>query len=263
MTKELTNKVSEDTLALLRDSYPVEQSNNRIKLPRLSMASQDKTEGKGKSLKVVTEAGTFFIEKETDEVNEEGKKIWEKTELGNGISGIILYKRKQLRMYDEDTETYTSSPVFDDVNETVPLFSNKQEVARGTVAELKALYQYTDKDGKQKSRLEDNVILYVEYEGDVYQMNLRGSSMYSFLGYSRKVIVPSVVTKFSSEAKEKGTIAWNQMTFEPEQSLTEAQAQEVVAKIAEIKEAIEAERGGFTRETTEVERVSEEEAKKF
>jgi len=251
-SKALSTELSADTIALLEDSYPVEQSANRITLPRLGMVSQDKVEGKGKAMKVVTEAGTFFVEKPTDEENEEGKKVWSHDEIGDSIEGVILFQRKQLRNYDEKTEQYTSSPVYDNDDEVLPLFCDKAEVGRGTPAELKAKYEYTDKDGKVKSRLEDNRILYVEHKGEIYQMNLRGSSMYSFLTYARKVLPPTVVTVFSSEAKEKGTIAWNMMTFNAKRKLTQAEADSVVAKIGEIKNAVRAERGQFNTVKAEV-----------
>lgn len=258
MTKELSTKINAETLEVLRNSYPVEKGANRIMLPRLTMASQDVTEGKGKAMKVVAEAGTFYIERPTDEEDENGKKIWEKKELGSEIEGVILYQRKQLRMFNETTEEYTSSPVFDNEDEIVPLFCNRSEVGRGTPAELKEKYQYTDKEGKVKSKLEENRILYVQYKGDYYQMNLRGSSMYSFLSYARKVIPPAVVTVFGSEPKEKGTIAWNQMTFEVKRNVTQAEAEEIVKKVDEIKSAIIAEKSQYLNQNAEVVKVKEE-----
>lgn len=255
MTKgrELANVASEETLQALQESYPVEQGGQRIMLPRLGMVSQDVVEGKGKAMKVVTEAGTFFIEKQTDEEDEDGKKIWERTEIGTEIEGIILFQRKQLRMFDEKTEEYTSSPVYDKDDEIVPIFCNKQEVGRGTPKELQAQFEYTDKNsGKVRSKLEVNRILYVEYEGEIYQMNLRGSSMYSFLGYSRKVLPPSVITTFNSEPKEKGSIAWNQMTFNVKRKLSDKEAQEILHKVSEIKRAVQFEKDQYSAVTVEV-----------
>ncbi len=256
-TKEITTVMSEDTLAMLEESYPVEQGNTRISLPRLGMMSQDKMEGKGKSMVVVAEAGTFFTEKQSDEEDETGKKLWEREELGDSIEAIILFQRKQLKSYDESTEEYTSSPVYDSDDEVIPLWLNKKEVARNTPVELKKMYQYTDKEGKVKSSLEDNRILYVQYQGDVYQMNLRGSSMYSFLTYAKKTLPPSVLTTLSSEPKEKGTISWNQMTFTAKRKLTEAEAQEIVAKVVEIKQTIAAEKSQY-KKVDEVDRKNAE-----
>ncbi len=266
--KELANVVSEETLVALQESYPVEQNGQRIILPRLGMVSQDVVEGKGKSMKVITEAGTFFTEKPTDEEDPDtGKKIYKREELGTEIEGIILFKRYQLKMYHENEDTFTSSPVFDNENEEIPLFKDKSEVARGTVKELQAKYEYTDKaTGKIRSKLELNRILYVQYEGETYQMNLRGTSMFAFLTYARKVLVPSVVTHFSSEAKEKGSINWNQMTFNAKRKLTEKEAQEILQKVQEIKQAVSFERAQFGKNEivhAEVVSKAEQEYQKF
>lgn len=256
--KELTNQPTEQQLAELRSSFPTEPAFNRILLPRLGMVSQDKTEGRGKTLKVISEAGTFFTERETEELDENGKKIWAKTELGTEINGIIFFARKQLRYYDEATEKYTSSPIYDLDSEVVPLFCDKKEVARGTPADLKKNYEYTDKDGKVKSRLEENRILYVLYEDEVYQMNLRGSSMYSFMKYARSVLPPSVITTFGSETREKGSIVWNAMTFEVARPLTTDEADLIVAKQKEIRDAIVSEKQFFNAKAEETAKADED-----
>src|SRR3990167_4224542 len=103
MTKDITTKVSDEALAILKESYPQETSFKRIILPRISLVSQDKTEGKGKSMKVIAEAGTFYLEEQTDEQDENGRYIWKKTDLGKSIDGIIFYQRNQLRMFDSAT----------------------------------------------------------------------------------------------------------------------------------------------------------------
>lgn len=266
--KELANVVSEETMIALQESYPVEQNGQRIILPRLGLVSQDVTEGKGKQMKVITEAGTFFTEKPSDEEDPDtGKRIYKREELGNEIEGVILFKRYQLKMYHENDDTFTSSPVFDNEEEIVPIFKNKEEVGRGTVKELQAKYEFTDSNtGKIRSKLELNRILYVQYEDEIYQMNLRGTSMFAFLAYARKVLVPSVVTTFSSEAKEKGSINWNQMTFNVKRKLTEKEAQEILQKVQEIKRAIEFERAQFSGNVIRgevVESAAEKEYKKF
>ncbi len=216
-----------------------------------------RVEGKGKNKKitVVEAAGTFFTEHETDEKEEvtaedgtvSQKPIWKKTELGESIEVVILYQRRQLRMYDEKTELYTSSPVFDTDDDVIKLFCNKNEVGKGTPAELKSKYMYQDKDGKQKCKLEENRILYVLYEGEKYQLNLRGSSMYAYLTYARKTIPNTVVTRLSSEAKEKGDIAWNQMTFVAASGLeTDPElADQVLTEMKKLEAGIQIERQSF------------------
>lgn len=255
--QELANVVSEETMVALQESYPAEQGGQRIILPRLGMISQDVLEGKGKSTKVVTEAGTFYTEKPTDEEDKDtGKKVYKREELGSEIEGIILFQRKQLKMYDAKTELYTSSPTYDKDDEILPIFCNKEEVGRGTPKELQAKYLFTDENtGKERSKLEVNRILYVDIDGEIFQLNLRGTSMFAFLTYTRKVLPPSVVTEFSSEPKEKGKINWNQMTFTVKRKLSEKEAQEVLQKVSEIKRAVDVERAQFSRDTVDVEVV--------
>ena len=247
MKKETAlEKVDQELVAQLRESFPFDPSALRIQLPRISMRSQDKMEGTGKNKKVVEAAGTFYEEKQTAEVDEEtGKNKWSHDELGDSIKGVILFQRKQLRLYDEKTESYTSSPVFDTVDEVVPLFCNKSEVARGTTAELKAKYEYKDEDGKTKSKLEDNKILYVLVGDDVFQMNLRGSSMYAYQTYTRKCVPNTVLTGFGSEAREKGKIEWNQMTFETLRPLDNKELTDVMARVTEIKDSIMVEKQSY------------------
>lgn len=242
----LANVASDKQLAELQCEFPTEPTFNRIFLPRLGLVTQDKTEGKGKKMKVIAEAGEFFVERQGEEVNEEtGYKLWKREDIGEEFEGIILYQRKQLRMYDEDAQKYTSSPIYDNEDEVLPLFCDKKEVHRGTPKELKEIYKFTDKKGKVRSSLEDNRIVYVLYKGEMYQMNLRGSGMYSYLSYTRKTTPNTVVTTFNSEEREKGDVEWNCMTFEVKNPISSEQAKDVISRTAEIKEAIVMEKGHF------------------
>lgn len=263
---------SEETLALLRESFPAEEGFVSVQLPRLSMVSQDKTEGKGKNMKVVAEAGQFL--KETQDEEETAteveelvkgktvtktvmKKLWSKEDLGTEIEGVIIFQRKQLKFYDESTEMFTSSPIYDSDEDVIPLFCNKSQIDEGTPKELKAKYEYTDKNGKVKSKLEDNRIIYILYEGAVYQMNLRGSSMYSYMTYHRKVGSPAVyLTKFSSEPMEKGSIAWNQMQFEAIRPITADESEQAAQFVTEIKQGIQQQKRFFASKTVDPERIA-------
>lgn len=259
--------VDQQAIEMLKSMYPVERGFNRILLPRLGMVSQDQTEGKGKAMKVVTVAGTFFTEKQNEEEteNEDGKMVkeWNKEEIGDSIEGIILFHRKQLKMYDEATEKYTSSSVFDTEEENIILFCDKKEVARGLAKDLKEKYLYTDKTGKVKSALEENRILYVLYENEVYQMNLRGSSMYSFMKYTGKIFPPAVVTSFSSEPKEKGEIEWNQMTFAVKRALDNDELADVVERVQGIKDGIAMEKGYYAQQNVSKSTDTEKDFKDF
>lgn len=244
----LSTQLSKEQMAILDSSYPIEESQfTRVLLPRLGMVSQDVMEGKGKLKKVTTEAGTFFTEHQTDEEDENGKKIWKREEIGTEIEAIILYERKQLSYYDKANEVYTSSPIFDSKDQELPLFKDKVEIDRGTPAELKSRkeYQGVTAAGKPKSNLEDIKILYVLYKDEVYQMNIRGTSMYAFIGYKKTVQPNKVVTRMNSEAKENGAIEWNQMTFENARSITSKEAEVVIKHVQEIQTAIEAEKAFY------------------
>ena len=244
---------SEEQLALLRSEFPQEQGYKRNILPKLGMFSQDQTEefknpktGK-KEIKITSEAGTFYLEKETGELDENDKKIWAKDEIGTEIEATIIYSRKQLKFYDESTESFISSAVYDNDDEVIPLWANKAEIAKGTPAELKARPEYQfEEDGKKKSRLKDNRILYVLYEGELYQMSIGGSSMYSWMSFLRKILSPaSMVLKLSSEPKEKGKIAWNQMTFERVRDINAEEADTIIGLVTDIKNGILAEKAFF------------------
>jgi len=279
-------ELDQDLEAELDQAFPAETSQPRINLPRISFVSQDVIEGKGKLSKVVVEAGTFFQENQTeeDEVDDAGKKtgrkVWSKEELGPEIEGFIIYQRKQLKMYDEATEKYTNSTIFDSEDEEVPLFCDKKQVDKGLPAELRQKYMYTNKKGKRVSALEDNRILYVLFDDGVkdedgntyhvYQLNLRGSSMYSFITFARKNNVPKVLIKFSSEPKENGDVAWNQMTFEAVRPIDNDELQLIVSRVRGIKGAIEAEKGQYVKAEivdqangTQTQRDALEAARKF
>lgn len=249
--KELVTVASAELLAQLGNEFPADSGFTRILLPRLNMVSQDVMEGKGKAMKVVTEAGTFFtdMQSEEEEKGEDGKmyKPWVKTELGAEIEAIVIFQRKQLRFYDSNAEMYTSSPIYDSNEETVPLFCDKKEIARGTPAELKARkeFQGVTAAGKPTSKLEENKILYVLYDEKIYQMNLRGTSMFAFMKYAKENVPNTVLTAFSSEPQEKGTTKWNQMTFEAKRQVTGKEAEEILAHIAEIKEGITQEKSFY------------------
>lgn len=254
----LAKAPDEAMLALLRAEFPTEPSFQRDLLPRLTLISQDVTEevkvnGK-KQINVITEAGTFVIEKQEKNDDgslvmdeETGKQVWSKDELGDEIEGIILFERKQLRYYDEATGEYTSSPVYDTADEVVPLFRNKAEVDRGLPAELQAKYPGFTAKGKPKSNLEENRILYVLYDGDMYQMNLRGTSMFSYLDYKRKArpAVPAVMTKFTSVHMENGATQWNKMMFDATRPLDAAEVKAVVERVQAVKEGIAEEKAFF------------------
>ena len=205
-----------------------QSAGSRPPLPRLLFKGQDVMTGTGKAKKVDIEAGTFFTDKPV-----EGQDEWEKLEIGMELEGKILYHRRQLSMYDEATGSYTSGPVFDTDEDVFPIWSNKVEVAKGTAKELQAMYEEertARKTGKTytASNLEENTVLYVEYEGTIYQLTIRGTSQKEFRKYAKTTNIPTVMTKFFSEARSVGTTDWNCMMFSPARDLTAAEMAEVM-----------------------------------
>lgn len=254
VSRALVQTLTDEQAAALLAQFPVEDTFVRTLLPRLGMISQDKFEGKGKNAVLVAEAGMFFTEVPSDELDPAtGKKMWNKTDLGTEIEGIIIFQRKQLRMYDESTQKYTSSPIYDSNDELVTIFCDRQKVATDTPENLKKMYPAVSRAGKPTSKLQEDRILYVllnnDEEHQIHQLNLHGTSMYAFLDYARKNPVPTVLTTFNSKPKENGSTNWNQMTFVASRKITPEEFSAVSAKQQEIKEGVAAEKAYFSRDT--------------
>jgi len=248
-TKEITI-ANADVMEQLAAAYPQEEGGKRISFTRIGMYSQDQTEstgtGKTKKITVTHAAGEFYIDRPTDKkediLDAKGKKVgtktkYEKEELGQEIEAIIFYKRHQLKAFDEAKDLWRNTPVFDSQDEEIPLFEDGKEIARGTPQQLKDMYLFVDKDGKTKSSLKDERVMYILHEGEAYQINLKGSSMYSLLTYERNVrACPTVLTKLSSVFQEKGEVSWNKMTFEAIRGVTPEEA----VKVLELQKQIAA-----------------------
>lgn len=252
---EVANVLSEESSETLKQLYPVEQSFSRILLPRITFLSQDKVEGKGKAMKVIAEAGTFISEKP----NEAGE--WEKKELGKEIDVQIFYHRRQLRYWDAANESFINSPIYDDENDIVPLFQDKKQIDKGTQRELQA--KYPPKEGRKMSSLEDERILYVMYEGDMYQMNVKGGSKWAFLTYARSINPSAVLTTITIEDKKNGSISWNQMVFTQNRDITEDEAKDIIAKVTDIRTAINSEKAFYQNVLTGEQKKTDEELEKF
>ena len=240
-TKKGTKEVAvadEKTLAKVAGAYQQEGRGTVIQFPRICLAAQDDED---KDLK----AGQFYIERQSDEVDEEtGKKVFEREKIKDGLEVMIYYKRHQLQYFDG--KDFFNSPIYDLPDEVLPLWKKGTEVHRGTPAELRAEYEYKDPTTKKvKTLLQDSRILYVIYKDELYQMNLRGSHMYALLKYERGVNPTTVITKLSSEYQKKGKNEWNQMTFAIVKKLTPTQATLVAEKQDELIQKIAEQKAGF------------------
>ncbi len=265
------SKITEAQLAILNDSYPVEISHNKQSFPRLGMISKDVLEetgkGKTKKIKLIQAAGSFYTEKESDEVktDEDGKvkKVWNKEFFdGETIEAVILYKRRQLRFYDASLEKFISSPIYDDKDQVISLFLDKRVIARGTPAELQKLYPSKTAKGKDSSKLKETYILYLLIDGVTYQWNLTESSKYAFLDYTRAVPNPStVITEIGSIEETFGTNTYRKATFTSKGLIDSKVFDTVVAQQATIKEYVESDRKFFLEapKTTEDDTISPEE----
>lgn len=249
-TNAVAKTASEEQIsALALGGVEQEASYTRISLPRFGMVAQDKTEehgtGKNKTISVIEAAGTFFYERETeDEVERKDGtmgKEWTHEQIDeNEVPEIIIVAaRKQLRYWDTAEKKYTSSPVFDTADEEVVLFKDRQEVDRGTMRDLQSRFpKGTTSKGKKFPLLKEEAILYVLIEGELFQMNVRGSSLWALSSYKRKVPISTVVTALGYEQETSGSNTYTKMTFNAVRKLNAQEAEMAIEKIREIKQAI-------------------------
>lgn len=245
MSKKQTSlALSEDQLALLNSSFPVGEESNRLSLPKFGMLSKDITEetgtGKNKKIKVIEAAGTFYTEKDQGETNEEGKKVWTKTFLeGETVDVQIVYFRHQLRFYDKSLEKFISTHIYDTADQVLPLYLDKQIIKRGTEKELQALYPKLTQKGKPSSSLDKKTILYVLYEGEMYQFELSVSSGWEFSGYKRKVNPSTVVTTLSSTEEQAGSNVYRKINFNIKRPITSDEFGGVKEAVDQVKAQVE------------------------
>jgi hypothetical protein len=214
--------ITAEQLAILNESYSVETQNTRQSFPRFGMLAKDIVEetgtGKNKKIKLVQAAGSFYTEKETDEVETDddgkAKKSWKKDFFDTEtVQATIIYRRKQLRFYDAGLEKFISSPIYDNSDQVVPLYLDKRQIAKGTPVELQALYPTKTAKGKDSSKLKETYILYILIDGVTYQWNLTESSKWAFLDYARTVNPSTVVTEIGSVEETFGTNTFRKATF--------------------------------------------------
>ena len=218
MTKQIA-KLTDEQLAILNESYPINDDESRLLLPRFGMLSKDIVEesgtGKNKKITVLQAAGTFYTERDLGEVNEEtGKKVWTKEFLeGEEQDVIIAFHRKQLRKYDSSLEKFISTPIFDNADQILPLYLDKQIIKRGNQATLQACYPALTQKGKPTSDLKEEVILYVVYKNELYQCNISQSSKWEFKTYKKNINPSTVVTTLGSVEETFGKNTYRKMTF--------------------------------------------------
>lgn len=254
----VTTEASAEALAALAAMFPQADTINRTQFPKLVFKSQTLLDDDEET--VLVKAGTFFIERPTEEVGEDGKKKWEKVELGKELSGHIILHRRRLQYWDAKAEEFTSSPMFDSATDIVPLFCAGEYVTEGTPAELKKLYpemkEFENKktgemEMKEVSKLKDATVLYVIVEGELLELTITGTSRFAWLDYLKKTNVPTVITDFNSTPQKQGTTKWNQMTFTAGRTPTAEEAQSALATLADLQAGIQAEKDFYARKRAE------------
>lgn len=254
MSKELTTELQGESL------LPKENTFVRRTFPRISFTSQDVTEGKGKTMKVVEEAGTFFVEKPTDETDDKNKKIWSRDEIGKSLEGVIFFTRKKLSYYDSSENAFISSSYYDQDTDIVPLWSKGKKIAEGTKAQLQAPYSETVKDPKDPTKtktvqkLAENKILYVYYQGEVFELTIKGTSMYMYSAYYKdnNGEPDKNLTLISSVEDSNGATVWNKTTFKRVRQLTQDEWNTTRALAAEMLKGIADEKAYFNSINTNV-----------
>ena len=255
-TTAVTTEASADVLAQLTAMFPQGDSYNRTKFPKLVFKSQTVLDD---NEEVVIKAGTFFIDRETEEVDEQGKNKWESVEVGKTLDGHIIYYRKRLQYWDAKDEVFFSTPMYDEDTEIIPLFKGGEFVAEGTPAQLKAMYpkvvEYSDKKTGEKktktvSHLDDAKVLYVLVNGELLELTIRGSSMWSFNDYLKKFAPQACITTFNSTKEEAGTNKWNKMSFKVLRNPTQEEAVLAVNTIEELRQGIAHEKAYYASKRT-------------
>lgn len=248
-TQEVTTTADAAVLAALGAQVPADAGFTRIQLPRIAFKAKAKIEqdpDDEDKMKVIFKAGSFFTERETEEKDEEGKVVWDRQNIGVTLEGIVVYKRKQLRYYDEPSTTYYSTPIFDTPDQVIPLFAGGKKIASGTPAALKKMDLFKfEKDGKTRSNLSDNTIVYLLVGEELFQFSITSiGAIIDFSKYGQKVQygLAANVTRFTSTKEVKGDNNYNALAFEAARLITAEEAVLVQEKINLVVDAINAEK---------------------
>lgn len=242
--KEQSLALTEEQKALLDNSFPVGDQSNRLSLPKFGMLSKDITEesgtGKNKKIKVIEAAGTFYTESDEGEKNEEGKSVWTKTYLeGETVDLQIVYFRHQLRMYDSSLSKFYSTPIYDNAEQTLPLYMDKQIVKRGTEKDLQAMFPKVTLKGKPGSKLDKKTILYVLWDNKMYQFELSVSSGWEFSTFRKKINPSSVITTLSSTEEQAGSNVYRKINFNIKRPITSDEFDTVAENQTQVKAVVE------------------------
>jgi len=268
-TKEV-KVLSAEELSVLDNSYPVSEESNKLSLPRFGLLSKDITEetgkGKNKTIKVIESAGTFYTEKDLGEVDEKtGKKIWSKEYIGESVEVIVAYERKQLRKFDASLNKFISTPVYDNKEQIIPLYLDKQVIKRCTPDMLQSMYPALTAKGKPTSDLKEETVLFIIYKGELHQCTLSQSSKWEFKTYKRGLNPSTVLTCLTSSEETFGTNTYRKMKFTNVRNITQDELDIVQEFQSTLKEKVESDAQYFLQnsDTKAIEAKKDERLDKY
>lgn len=245
-------EASAEALDQLASMAPQADSYNRTQFPKLVFKSQTVLDD---DENVIIKAGTFFVERPTEEEDEDGKVVWDQEEIGKSFEAHIIYNRKRLQYWDTDASEFYTTPMYDSSDETLPLFKAGEFVTDGTPSELKGQYseqkEVDDRKnpGEKKmitvSKLRDAKVLYVIYKGEILELTIQGTSMYSFMDYAKKVAFPATITAFNSTKEENGSNKWNKISFKASRNPSGEEATSAIEIGKELLQGIEDEKAFY------------------
>ena len=269
MPKKKIDSASETALASLLASlanmFPASDSFDRVQFPKMVFKSQTELDDEDK---VLVKGGTMFVDRMTEEVDEDGKTLFDRTELGSKVDGHIIFHRKRLQMWDGDNEDFYSSPLYDKATDVVPLFKGREFVQAGTPAKLKKLYpkevEYVDsKTCELKSftvsELNEVPVLYVVVDNELFELTINGrSSIKQWKAYLKKTAVPTTITQFHSSKQTKGSNKWNQMEFKALRDPSKEEAEKAIEIGHDLLKGIEMEKEYYATKRAEMVEAAEE-----
>jgi hypothetical protein len=129
--------------------------------------------------------------------------------------------------------------VYDNKEQVLPLYLDKQVVMKGTQAELQSKFPTLTLKGKPSSKLKEETILYVVYEGELYQMNLSQSSKWTFKDYAKQGNPSTCVTILGSIEDTFGDNTFSKVTFTKDRMITGDEFETVNESQTALKEVVE------------------------
>ncbi len=136
-------------------------------------------------------------------------ELYEDEDLGSSLAAVVLAHTKQTNQWDHDagSNIYVSNE-FDDYAELIYLASDKRLIDKGTYRQLKDKYE----------GLRLQVVLYLQVNGQIAKMFLKGSSIVGFSDYEEISFKNSTIqqnqTIFTTTKEKNGAVEYFKLHFE-------------------------------------------------